>query len=70
MWQGALLLVTVIPSESGMIMQQAQIANKIASGETGKRWTAPEVTRLDFPKTAGGGGHIGIELPNSYVSTS
>jgi hypothetical protein len=35
-----------------MIVQQERVANKIVGGEAKKRWTAPEVTRLDFPKTA------------------
>jgi hypothetical protein len=66
MWQGAPLPIVVIALESGMIMQQEQVTNKIAGGQTRKRWTAPEVTRLNFPKTAANGHGHSFEVTSVY----
>jgi hypothetical protein len=37
----------------GLVMiRSGQVESKVATREAKKRWAAPEVTRLEFPKTA------------------
>jgi len=44
---------------------------KSRSVEARKRWTAPELTRLEFPKTAAQGGHHhNIDFNVNYVQLS
>ena len=40
--------------EIAMIARQEQVASEVRTTEAKKRWVAPEVTRLEFAKTAGG----------------
>ena len=53
----------------GMSMkQEARI--EIRTEVSRKRWTAPEVTRLDFPKTAANRHNRGEEFGAAYFVTS
>jgi hypothetical protein len=53
--------------EWGMVVKQEVKKNDVAAK---KRWVAPEVTRLEFPKTAGTHKNTGGDLSVSYVALS
>lgn len=50
-----------------MVKQEQRV---IVAEASKKRWVAPEVTRLEFPKTAGSGHNPGIDSSLSYALLS
>jgi hypothetical protein len=51
-----------------MVTQIEQVKKRDEASRSKKRWVAPDVTRLEFPKTAGGSTNTNYDGPYAVTS--